>query len=132
ARAVRQANFLRAQTHRAAELGVFAALLDRALLILPLRDQRDHGMRRRTVELGRVGALEAGHVARVLDDRELHAEADAEIGNLPFARVPDRRDLAVDAALAEAARDENRVRAFQAPRPMLLDVGRFDELNVDA
>ncbi len=44
----------------------------------------------RRVELGRVGALEAADVARVLDHRALHAEADAEVRHAVLARVADR------------------------------------------
>src|SRR2546422_1128735 len=50
-------------------------------------------VRRLGIHLGRVGALEAAHVARVLDDRHLHAEADAEEGDLALARVAHRLDL---------------------------------------
>ena len=50
-----------------------------------------------------VRVLEAEHVARVLDDRALHPEADPEEGRPVLARPPDRADLALEAALAEAA-----------------------------
>ena len=63
------------------------------------------------VELGRVRALEARDVARVLDDRRLKAEADAEEGHLLLAGVADRLHHALDAAPAEAARHEDRVGA---------------------
>src|SRR5262245_1158471 len=132
ARAVRQPHFLRAEPHRAAHFGLFGALFGRALLVLPLGDQRDHGMRRRPVELGGVRAVQARDVTRVLDDRELHAEADAQVRDAAFARVLDRLDLALDAALAEAAGHQDRVDAVQQPRAVLLDVGRLDELDLDA
>src|SRR6185295_10878991 len=67
ARAVRQPHFLRAEPHRAAQLRLVGALLDRALLVLPLGDQRDYRVRRRVVELGGMRALQVGDVARVLD-----------------------------------------------------------------
>src|SRR5687768_16708557 len=94
---------LRAQAHGAAEVGVGVALLHLAVVVLPLGDQRDHRMRGLGIELGRVGPLEPDLVARELDRSDLHAEADAEIGDLRLARVLYRRDLALDAALAEAA-----------------------------
>ena len=71
-------------------------------------------------------------IARVFDDRELHAEADAQIRHLVLARVADRLDLAFDAALAEAARHQDRVHAFQTARPLALDHFGIDVVNVDA
>ena len=53
-------------------------------------------------------------------------------GMLVLAGVADRLDLAVDAALAEAARHQDRVDAVEAARAVLLDVGRLDELDLDA
>src|SRR4051812_1708741 len=73
---------LRAQTHRAALARRVVALLFAFRRILPFRDQRDDGMRARAVELGAVRILEPEHVTAEFDARELHAEADAEIGNL--------------------------------------------------
>src|SRR5207237_345980 len=65
-------------------------------------------------ELGAVGAGERTYVAREFDRRELHAEADAEIGNAVLARVADRADLALGAALAEAAGDEDGIHLVEA------------------
>src|SRR6185437_6011757 len=76
---------LRAQAHRAALAGSLVAGLGAASLVLPLADERDHRVRRRAVELRAVGAREAEHVAAKLDDRHLHAEADAEIGHAILA-----------------------------------------------
>src|SRR5205085_11839131 len=99
---------LRAEAHGAAEVGLLRALLDAAGAVEPFGDQSHHGMRRVGIELGAVGAGEAGDVARELDGGELHAEADAEVGDGVFARVADRTHLAVGAALAEGARLEYR------------------------
>ena len=44
-RAVRDADLLRAEPHRAAEIRAFVARLERALLVLPLGDQRDDRVR---------------------------------------------------------------------------------------
>ena len=63
-------------------------------------------------------SVQPEHVARVLDDRDLHAEADAEIGHAALARVAHGLDLALDAALAEAARHQDRVHALEQPRAM--------------
>ena len=48
-----------------------------------------------------------GQISRRLDHRHLHAEADAEEGNLALTGEPDRRDLAFGAALAKAARHQD-------------------------
>ena len=61
------------------------------------------------VELRRVGALEAGHVAGELDHRALQTEADPEERDVVLACVADRFDLALDPADAEAAGDEDPV-----------------------
>src|SRR3954470_17308470 len=46
-------------------------------------------------------------VARDLRHRDLHAEADAQVGHAPLAREAGRADLALDSAHSEAARDED-------------------------
>src|SRR2546422_5370471 len=114
---------IRSQAHR-------PALLREAAL---RAHQVDHRVRRLGIHLGRVGALEAAHVARVLDDRHLHAEADTEEGNLALARVAHRLDLPLGAARAEAHRHQDRVGALHALRqPLLLDLLRVDVSDPDA
>src|SRR5207253_5279272 len=93
---------------------ILGALLDAPGAVEPLGDQRDHRMRRVGVELGAVRAAETGDVAREFDGGELHAEADAQIGNAVLTRIADRAHLALGTALAEAARDEDRVHLLQA------------------
>jgi len=66
-----------------------------------------------------------------LDHGELHSQADAEVRDPLFARVLDRADLALDAALPEAARHEDRVGAAQAADPVRLDRLRIDVTDVD-
>ena len=112
---------LRAETHRAAEVRLLVAPLDLPVGVLPFGDERDHRMRRVGVELRAVRALEPGLVPRELDDRELHAQADAEVRQALLARVLDRPDLALDAALAEAARHQDRVDALQRADALALD-----------
>ena len=60
--------------------------------------------------------VDAGERARRLDHRHLHAEADAEIGHLALARETRREDLALRAALAEAAGHENAVHMLEMRR----------------
>ncbi len=118
---------LRAQAHGAAQVGGLAARLDGAVGILPLGDQRDHGVRRGGVELSAVGVLEARHMACVLDGGHLHAQADAQVGYLLLAGVARRADLAFHAARAEAAGHEDGV----VPGQLLGRVGRADGLGID-
>ena len=49
----------------------------------------------------------ADDLAGELDDRALQAEAQAEVRDAVLARVAGGQDLALDAAMAEAARDED-------------------------
>src|SRR5580765_2888660 len=65
------------------------------------------------IELGGVGVGEAAYVTREFDDQSLHAEADAEVGDLGFARVADGHQHSFDAALAESAGDENAVEGIE-------------------
>ena len=75
---------------------------------------------------------EAGLVARVLDRRDLHAEADAEVRDLVLARVLRRQDLAFDAALAEAARHQDRVEACRGCATFVgVEVFGVDVLDLD-
>src|SRR5678816_4508501 len=122
---------LRAEAHRAAEIGLGIARLDRAVAVFPFVDQGDHRMLGLGIELGAVGAGEAGLVARVLDRRDLHAEADAEVGNLLLARELRGEDLALDAALAEAAGHEDRIEARQVGDVRGGDVLGVDRLDLD-
>ena len=89
-------------------------------------------MRRVALELGRVRALEPRDAARVLDDRELHAEADPEERDLVGARVADRLDLPLGAAVAEATGDEDGVDAREElVGALALDLLGVDVLEVD-
>ena len=85
------------------------------------------GYGRLRVELGGVGAVHAGHVAGELGHRDLHAEADAQVGHVVLARVARGLDLALDAAHAEAAGHEDAV----AGGELALDLAVGEPLAVD-
>src|SRR6266705_2226227 len=124
---------LSSQPHRAAEIGLFVAALDAAVVVLPLGHERDHRVRRVAVEFRAVRAREADDVSRKLDHRELHAQANAQIQDLVLARVLDRLHHAFHAALAETARNEYRVHAFQErANAVLLDRLRIHITDVDS
>src|SRR5688572_14957750 len=61
-----------------------------------LGQQVDHVVGRGGIELRRVRPCEPTDMARVLDHRALHPEADAEVRDVLLARVADRLDLALD------------------------------------
>src|SRR5882762_4070110 len=104
---------LGAKTHRPAEIGFFVPALNAAVAVLPFGHERNHRVRRVAVEFRAVRARKPDDVPRELVHRELHAQADAEIRDLVLARVLDRFHHAFHAALAETARNEYRVHAFQ-------------------
>ena len=102
------------------------------MIVSLLVEQADHRVRRVLVELGRVGAGQADDVAGELDHGALHAQADAEERNAPLAGVADRLDLALDAALAEAAGHEDAVVAGEQPLgPFALDLLALDAADAD-
>src|SRR6516165_12369558 len=78
---------------------------------------KNHTMRRAGVEFGRIGVGETADIARVFDHQGLHAEADAEIGDLPLTRVTDGVQHAVDAAPAETPRNQDAVVGIQLALP---------------
>src|SRR5258708_2419801 len=97
---------------------------DMALLV----HQRDDRMRRLHVELRRVGVPQPEHVAGKLDDRHLHAETEAGIGNLFLPGVARGGDLALDAAIADTTGHQDAVYVLQALEP---GIG-LQALGVDA
>src|SRR5690606_35407461 len=113
-RTVGEQDALRTEPHRAPEVGVFVTLLDLTIAGLPLRDECDNRVRRIRVEFGAARALEAGDVARELDDSNLQPQADAEVGDAVLARVAHGQDLALGATIAETTRHYDAVHAAQA------------------
>mgnify|MGYP001677499098 CR=1 FL=1 len=89
----------------------------------------DDGMLRLVIEFRRMGVRHAADVTRKLDDGALHAEAQAEERNRVLTRVLHGANLALDAAVAKATRNEYSL----APCKDLaeLDVRRLDCLRID-
>ena len=86
----------------------------------------------RRAELGGIGLLDADEIARGLDHRHLHAEADAEIRHVALARELRRADLALRAALAEAAGHQDAVDVFEERRRVLvLEHLALDPVEID-
>src|SRR5471030_1468279 len=99
------------EAHRAAQVAVGRALLD-LIALYPFGHQADDAMIG-GAELARRGGFDTQQIAGRLDHRHLHAEADAEERHLALARELDRVDLALGAALAEAAGYQNAVHVLE-------------------
>src|SRR5581483_8383531 len=111
-----------AQAHRA------ALALDRLLFLHDV----DHRVWRVALEFARVGALEPHQVARDLDHHYLEPQANAENWHARLARVAYCADLALDPALAEATRNDDRVGALQPRRRIaLLQLLGVHVVNID-
>mmetsp|Transcript_28961 Transcript_28961/g.77895 ORF Transcript_28961/g.77895 Transcript_28961/m.77895 type:complete len:484 (-) Transcript_28961:587-2038(-) len=81
----------------------------------------DHRVFRLIVKLRRVRILPAQDRARILDDGDLEAQADAKVRHLVLARELGCEDLALDAAVPEAAGHEDPVHSLEAlPRGCVL------------
>ena len=84
-------------------------------------------------ELAGVGVSQCGHVAGKLNDRNLHAQADAQIGDLVFPGVPGCQDHALNAPGAEAAGHQDAVQIPQHLGVVLHGHSfRVDPVDVDA
>src|ERR1041385_4559538 len=75
--------------------------------------QADDGIGRVRVELGAVRFFEATNISRELDRGDLHAEAEAQVGDFVFAGEFRRADFSLDAAFAEAAGNQAPSHIFQ-------------------
>ena len=106
-RACREPACLPAEAHAAAQIRIRRAPLTPARGVLPLADQGDHGIDRVRVEFRAIGRREAGQMTRDLDHRQLHAETNAKIRRLFFARITHGHELALDTAPAKAARHQH-------------------------
>ena len=108
-----------------------AARFSNSLPLQPFGHQADHRLGGRT-ELGRIRLGNPDEVARRFNHRHLHAEADAEIGDVALAGELGGADFALGAALAEAARHQNAVDMLQERRRVLaLEHFAFDPVEID-
>src|SRR5260221_1512732 len=96
-----------AEPHRPAEIAAGGALLQ-PLLAHPFGDHADDRFRS-LAELGGRGFADPGLIPRRLDAGHLHAQANADKGNVALAGEFDGCDLALAAALAEPTGAENAV-----------------------
>src|SRR4029453_4642378 len=83
-------------------------------------------------DLGGVGSGQAQLVAAELDGHGLHAQAQPQAGDAVGPGVAGRRDLALDAPLAEPAGDDDAVEIAQAAfGQQALDLLGLDPLDLD-
>src|SRR3990167_4739239 len=130
-RAGLQLAVLRAQAHGTAQVGSISTLLGHAGGVLPFGDQTDYRMSADSIEFGGIGISPAQHIAGELDNRDLHAEADTQVGNLVLTGVLHGLDLAFHAAQTEAARHQNGINAFKQRGAFVLDVFGVDITQID-
>ncbi len=84
------------------------------------------------LELGRVRPGEPGDVACEVDRHCLQTQADTETRHRVLPGVAGSSDLAFDAAVAEAARDDDAVEVTQLPvGEQPFDALRLDPLDLD-
>ena len=82
--------------------------------------QGDDRIRSGRVQLGRVGARKAGHMAGKLNHRHLHAQADPQEGHIILPGIPDGGNLALHAAVPKAAGHKDAVAVAQQLRRVLV------------
>ena len=88
-------------------------------------------MRRIGLHLGGVRSLELTYVARVLDHRHVHAEANTEKRNALLASVAHRVDLTLNAAVSEATRHQHRIQMRQQADSLHLDFFCVDVIDLN-
>ena len=112
------------------DLAGIAAQAQRAALVdlLALAGHEiDDLVRRALVKLAGIGLFQPRRVARELDHRDLHAQADAEVRHMMLAGVLRRQDHALHAAVTETARHDDAVHG----RKQLLAGLLRDQLGVN-
>src|SRR5262249_4875022 len=92
-----------AQSHRASQL----------LYSSPLTQFVNHPTWRRWIELARICIRQPHNIARKLDARRLHSQANAKIRNFFLTGVANRNQHPLNATFAESAWNQNSVIAFQ-------------------
>ena len=82
-------------------------------VVVPFFHQINNRIRGFTIKFRAVCVLHPGNVSGKLHNRQLHAEANTEIGNFLGPGIIDGQNLAFNTALAKAARHENAVASSQ-------------------
>ena len=119
-----------AEAHGAAEVGVDVALFGFAAFVHPFGDECDHRVGDFVIPFGAARTGKAEDVPRVFDDGDLHPQANAEVGDAVFARVLHREDFAFNAAVAEAAGNDDAIDVGKQACALLREVFRIDVADV--
>ena len=77
------------------------------------------------IKLRAISTTKAAYIARILNDCDLHTEADTQIGNIIFPRCFNRVDLALSTSSSKASRHQNRIDTIN--KRMV----RFQTLRID-
>ena len=112
---------IKTQPHRTAHL-VDVSLLGHEV---------DDGRRGEGRELRGVGVRRIERLAREVDHRALHAQAQAEVRNAVVPRVARRDDLALDASVAKPARHDDACHSHQRRRVAGVELFRRHPMHVD-
>ena len=72
-----------------------------------------------------------GYMARKFDNRQLHAEADPEIGHFVFASVANCQNLTFRTTPPESAGNEDGVHPLEPVATAFLDFFRIEVMNID-
>ena len=121
-RTLRDPAVISAQTQR-------AALVDLMALI---RQEIDDLVLAQLVKFSGIRVLHAADMSSEVDDRNLHAQADAQIRKIVRPAVSGGQDFALDPAIAEAARNDHAVALRQDVfHRLLVDALGVDPHNLD-
>src|SRR5215469_6082276 len=107
------------QPHRSAQL----------LYSTQLAQFIDHAVWRCRVEFTRIRLFESNHIARELNARRLHSQADSEVWNLLLPRITDRAQHAFNTALAKSPGHQNAVISLELR--LIALVAGFQPLGFD-
>ena len=108
-----------AEAHGAAEVLVAVASFDAPVAIAPLGYQADDRMPRVGVDFRGVGVVQTDDVASEVDHRGVQSVADAEVRHVVFPGEARGAYLALEAALAEAAGNEDGMHIGQCAAAVL-------------
>src|SRR5690606_2959151 len=117
---------LSAFAHRATQIRRVVALFNFTFAILPFGDQGHDWMRRRRIKFRAIGATQTSDIASKFHNSQLHAQTYAQIRHTMFTGIANGLDFPFSTALAEAARNQNRIQAFQAISAFRLDNFRVE------
>ena len=88
-------------------------------------------MRAITLHLCAVRTLQPGHIAGILNHRDMHSQANTQIGNAIFTGIPRGHDLALNTPLTKATGHQYRVDVAESGGALCFYLLGIDMLYVD-